>query len=177
MLDPPIAARLIFTGDITQPGPHRAQLADLSPIAIFPSRSWGGGRVTIPKGSVTAEFTVRALPDNFRPVTAQGKVVPKPELRSYQITSVKGTIRSFAFPRNVVTGPNSFVIIPEKSYVQVHGSEGTVAIDGEAQAWLTNKVFSKAKPARVRVSFWGTYNFKDRVAVFSRFEAHAHSRG
>jgi len=176
-IDPPVAARLSIGGNITTPGPHEATLQSLSKIIVFPSLKWGGGRVTIPSGQISASLTFQGLPELTRPapVDSRGDRPARAELLTFQITSLKATIKSFVFPRKLITGPNSFEIIKERSFVQVFGSRGTVPISGDAQAWLTNRVFSKDAPARVRVTFWGTYNFESRRAVLSRLEAHAHS--
>jgi hypothetical protein len=177
ILDIPIAARAIFKDNVTNPGTHVAIVDHVSAIIINPSPKWGGGKVTIPEGYITAELGIRELPNETHPVAETGAAPAHAKPLRYQITSVNGGIKSFLFPRNVVTGLNSFSIIPEKSYVLVHGSSGKAKITGEAQAWLTNAVFRRSTPARVRVSFWGNYDFDTKVVTFTRFEAHAHSRG
>lgn len=176
-IDSESAARLVVSGDITRPGSHEATLQSLSQIVIFPSRKWGGGKVTIPSGQASAWFAFEGLPEHTRPLAADSASGRQsaPELLTFRITALKGSIKSFSFPERMVTGQNTFEIIKEQSHVQVFGSSGTARISGDAQAWLTNRIFSGNSRARVRVTFWGTYNFKTRAVSLSRLEAHAHS--
>lgn len=169
--DNPIRARLIASGDITKPGVHEVAIDSLSPIVIKVSRSWGGGKVTVPAGLIDAKFMIKTIAS--MPITPSTESAAR-EL-TFRITSLKATIQAFKYPNNVVTGENVFNILPEKSVVRVSGPTGVANLRGSAEATLTNGLFSRESPAHVYITFAGTYNFATRLATLMKIEAEGRS--
>lgn len=167
-------ARLSVSGDITKEGVHKVSLDSLPRIQIKVSKSWGGGKVTVPSDFITADFTIENMPQSVKEAAPSRERTGR-ELLRFQITNLDAKVKSFSYPRRVLTGENIFQIVKENSFVLVYGSRGIVKLRGEAEATLTNRLFSGDNPARVKVSFEGNYNYATRAAALTKIEAEAHS--
>lgn len=161
-------ARLSTLDDLTKAGVHKVLLESVSPIVISVARSWGGGRVTVPSDLVSANFMIENSPKDGN-ATKGG--VPL----TFQIIGMEAHVKSFEYPRKVITGENSFEIVRDKSFVRVYGSHGTAKLTGEAEATLTNRLFSADNPARVMITFQGRYNFATRNATLTTIDVRAKS--
>jgi hypothetical protein len=162
----PEGAALVVSGDLNASGAHQVSLNAVRRIAINTSTRWGRRKVIVPPNLISANFTVERT--SVRDTSSTNPLL-------FQITGLNARVKSFSYPAQVLTGENNFQINREKSFVRVYGSTGSVKVDGEAEARLTNRLFSAANPAIVKITFEGTYDFSKRRANLTKIKARGNS--